>query len=148
VSSFNGQDTILIEKALKAAENAYAPYSHFHVGSALITTQGNVYSGCNVENAAYGATNCAERTAIFSAVANEGPNMRIKTIVALCKDVKGNLLDGCACGICRQVIDEFSTPETNVIYRFNGSLVTNLIHELLPNAFTKSNLDVMANLAS
>ena len=119
-SSLSQEDKLLVDKALEATKNSYAPYSNFYVGSALETMQGNIFTGCNIENASYGAANCAERTAIFNAIAHEGAKMKIKTIVALCKNKEGKLIDGCSCGICRQVISEFSTVETRIIYQFNN----------------------------
>src|SRR5437588_11594210 len=93
----------LIKAAEAAANNAYAPYSQFRVGAALLTARGEVFSGCNVENASYGMTNCAERTAIFSAIAHSGPKLEIRAVAVVnAKNV------ACApCGACRQVIYEF-----------------------------------------
>src|SRR5579872_5749527 len=93
----------LIQAARRAMKNAYARYSHFRVGAALLTSKGRVFVGCNVENASYGVTNCAERTAIFSAVAKLGPGMELTEIAVTCEQ---NV--PCApCGACRQVIYEF-----------------------------------------
>jgi cytidine deaminase len=75
----------LIHRAQKVSQQAYAPYSNFYVGSALITQKGNVFVGCNVENAAYGSTICAERNAITAAIAEEGPKMKIKVIAIIVK---------------------------------------------------------------
>src|SRR5512140_1965394 len=102
----------LIEAARSMLDRAYAPYSKFHVGAAILTETGNIYTGCNVENASYGLTNCAERTAIFSAVAAEGPTMRLRAVAAL------NAQDAvCSpCGACRQVIFEFG-PDAIVLFR-------------------------------
>ena len=95
-----------------AFKNAYAPYSNFRVGSTILTERGVQYSGCNVENASYGLTICAERNAIFAAVAAEGSSMKIKAVaVATEKD------GPCApCGACRQVIYEFG-PDALVLFR-------------------------------
>ena len=100
----------LIQKALQARDMAYAPYSHFHVGAALLAKNGTYYTGCNIENAAYTPTNCAERTAFFKAV-SEG----IKEFEAIC--IVGGK-DGipteyaAPCGVCRQVMMEFCDPKT------------------------------------
>lgn len=140
ITTLTDQDNKLVQLALDALKNAYTPYSNFFVGCALVTEKGNIYVGCNVENASYGATICAERTAIVSAVAQEGPSMRIKTIAALCQNREGKIVDGCSCGVCRQVITEFSTSETRVIYQFVGKLTIRSISELLPDSFNRSNL--------
>src|SRR5436189_1164977 len=102
----------LATKALNASTKAYAPYSKFHVGAALITEKGNVFTGCNVENSSYGLTICAERNAIFAAVNAEGPEMKIKSIAAIVDQES----PGAPCGACRQVIAEFSTDKTEIIY--------------------------------
>lgn len=125
----------LIEKARKAAEKAYCPYSHFHVGAALETEAGNTFSGCNIENACYSLANCAERTTIFTAAAFEGPSMKIKTIVALCVNDKGELQNGSSCGACRQVIQQFSMNETRVIYRLNEHWKIRTMQDILPEPF-------------
>src|SRR5215831_15980090 len=93
----------LARMAEDAIDRAYAPYSGFHVGAAVLTEAGNRYTGCNVENASYGLTTCAERVAVFAAVAAEGPAMRLRAVAVRC--------DGDAacspCGACRQVVNEF-----------------------------------------
>ncbi len=101
----------LIRAALAARENAYAPYSHFTVGAALLGEDGTVYLGCNVENAAYSPSNCAERTAFFSAVA-QGARHFVR--IAVVGGPEGlRCRDFCApCGVCRQVMAEFCDPET------------------------------------
>lgn len=124
----------LIEKAKQATKHAHAPYSKFHVGAALLTEKGNIFTGCNVENASYGLTICAERNAIFAAVNTEGPDMKIRSIAVAI----GNDLPGSPCGACRQVISEFSTrrgAKTEVIYSTKDGLVSKTIDELLPGAF-------------
>lgn len=126
----------LIKRAIKARENAYAPYSKFKVGSALITEDGYVYDGCNIENASYGATNCAERTAIFKAV-SEGHN-KIKSIVIV-GDFNNYTYP---CGICRQVIQEFSSKDTSIILAKNeNDYIVKTLDEILPGAFSKYNLN-------
>ncbi len=122
--------TRLFEVAKEALAHAYAPYSGIKVGAAVLTEQGQVYSGVNVENASYGLTLCAERVAIAAAVAAVGPGMRIKAI-AVVGDRPGPLAP---CGACRQVIHEFG-PEALVIFPGEKGLVEVPITELLPQAF-------------
>lgn len=120
----------LIEAARKAAKNAYVPYSHFKVGAALLTASGEIILGCNVENASYGVTNCAERTAIFSAVAQLGPKLEIRAIAVV---NSGNA--PCApCGACRQVIYEFG-PKATVFFLSASGWEELPITELLPHGF-------------
>ena len=131
----------LVELALEARESAYAPYSHFKVGAALLGKNGVVYKGCNVENASYPATNCAERTAIFSAVAAGQKEFDAIAIVGGSENAES--LDFCApCGVCRQVMREFCMPETfEVILAKNKNdyKVFTLV-ELLPMSFGPENL--------
>lgn len=118
----------LIERAKKAMEFSYAPYSDFHVGAALLTKDGKVYTGCNIENASYGATNCAERTAIFKAV-SEGDDQFSKIAV-----VASDGSTAYPCGICLQVMNEFM-PEGEVVLEKDGQLISYLLKELLPLGF-------------
>jgi cytidine deaminase len=120
----------LIEAAQAAAKNAYAPYSQFKVGAALLTEKGEIFAGCNVENASYGMTNCAERTAIFAAVAHSGPKLKIRAVAVLnTKDIP------CApCGACRQVIYEFG-PEAIIFFPSAQGWKEARITELLPEGF-------------
>ena len=120
----------LLEAARRAMKNAYAPYSKFKVGAALLTTTGKLFVGCNVENASYGMSNCAERTTIFSAVAQLGPRMEILAIA-----VVNNQGAPCSpCGACRQVIYEFG-PKA-VVYFLGSSGAKKLpITDLLPEGF-------------
>jgi cytidine deaminase len=111
-------------------DRAYAPYSNFRVGAAILTETGNVYTGCNVENASYGMTNCAERTAIFSAVAAEGPSMKLKAVAVL----NSQTMACSPCGACRQVIYEFG-PKALVIYQGKGALNEATTEQLLPAGF-------------
>ncbi len=122
----------LLALAQKAALEAYAPYSKFQVGCALQTVNGGIYTGCNVENASYGLTICAERNALFHAVAEEGAHMRVARLFVICL---GHEFP--PCGACRQVIAEFSLPDgsTEVTYLSAGKPVTRTIAELLPGAF-------------
>ncbi|CAM2846702.1 cytidine deaminase [Hathewaya histolytica] len=125
----------LIRSAIEAREIAYVPYSKFKVGAALITEEGTVYTGCNIENASYGATNCAERTAIFKAV-SEG-NTRIRAL-AVVGDPKYYTFP---CGICRQVISEFCTDDFKfIIVKNENDYMVKTMEEILPNAFTKESL--------
>lgn len=120
----------LLSIADKAMENAYAPYSKFHVGAALLCKDGTVFTGCNIENATYGATNCAERTAIFKAV-SEG--QRDFEAIAIVSSGGGETFP---CGICRQVMAEFA-PEIKVVLRDEaGNEQIYPLVELLPKSFS------------
>ena len=131
----------LIDEALQARKNAYAPYSNYYVGAAVLTADDIIYTGCNIENASYGATNCAERTAIFKAVSDG--HLRIKAI-AIAGGPKDSEPTEYAfpCGICRQVIREFSdTNNINIIVANSKSdykIFT--LEELLPSSFGPDNL--------
>lgn len=132
-------DKELIEKAKKAAANAYVPYSGYTVGAALLAKNGKVYLGCNIENAAFSPTNCAERTAFFKAV-SEGEREFSKIAV-----VGGRNLDFkeyfAPCGVCRQVMREFCENSFTVILGKNGDeYITKTLSELLPLSFSKSNI--------
>lgn len=125
----------LAEKAIEMMKFSYAPYSHFHVGAALLAKNGKVYTGCNVENAAYGPSNCAERTAVFKAV-SEGD--REFEAIAIAGGLNG-IPDGfCSpCGVCRQVLAEFCGKEFKVIMvNAAGELKTMTLGELLPESFS------------
>lgn len=125
----------LIEEAKKAREKAYVPYSTFKVGAALLTSDGEVFHGCNIENASYGATNCAERTAIFKAI-SEG--VKDFAAIAVVADTDRPVPP---CGICRQVIVEFC-PSDMKIYLTNlkGDVLETTVAEILPGAFTSEDL--------
>ncbi len=131
------EDTIkrLINEALNARNYAYAPYSKFMVGAALITEDDSVYTGCNVENASYGATNCAERTAIFKAVSEGERLIKAIAIVGGVKD--GDMTYAYPCGVCRQVLREFSNPGDLVIIvaKNQDDYKTYSLEELLPESF-------------
>lgn len=120
----------LLKTATAMLEKAYTPYSHFHVGAAAVGDSGKVYGGCNIENASFGATNCAERTAIFSGIAAGETHFQALLVT-------GNT-DGpiAPCGICRQVISEFFDPDAP-IYLTNqkGAMVKSTVAEILPGAF-------------
>ena len=122
-------ETELKEKAIEAASKAYAPYSNFKVGAALLTKSGNVYTGCNIENASYGLTVCAERNAIANAINAEGVIV-IKKLVVYTPTPKPTP----PCGACRQVIHEFGNPE---VKSFCDGQESNIHHsdDLLPHAF-------------
>jgi len=126
----------LVEKALKYRERAYAPYSNFKVGAAVLFESGKVYGGCNIENASFGATNCAERTAIFKGI-SEG-EVKIKAIALV-----GSLNEYTyPCGICRQVLGEFGDENLKVILGKNGEdyIVTDM-KTIFPGAFIKENIN-------
>ena len=125
----------LIFKAIAAREKAYVPYSNFKVGAALVTEDNTVYSGCNIENASYGATNCAERTAIFKAVSDG--HTKIKAI-AIVTDLENY---ASPCGICRQVILEFAADNIEIILAKNEKdYIVKTMEEILQGAFAKNNL--------
>jgi cytidine deaminase len=127
----------LIDAAINARELAYAPYSKFKVGAAVLTGSDKIYTGCNIENASFGATNCAERTAIFKAV-SEGEKL-IKAI-AIIGDVENYTFP---CGICRQVIVEFAESENIdvLLIKNKNDYIIWKVKELLPGAFTKKDLE-------
>jgi cytidine deaminase len=120
----------LLRAARKAMQHAYAPYSQFKVGAALLTSDGKVVTGCNVENASYGMTNCAERTAIFSAIAQSGPWLNIRAIAV----VNDQGVPCSPCGACRQVIYEFG-PDATVFFQSSKGWKASHITELLPEGF-------------
>ncbi|MGM9922879.1 MAG: cytidine deaminase [Bacillus sp. (in: firmicutes)] len=126
----------LMEEAKKAREKAYVPYSNFKVGAALLTKDGKVYHGCNIENAAYSLCNCAERTALFAAYAKEDKEFSALAVVA---DTKRPVSP---CGACRQVIAELC-PKDMVVYLTNlhGDVQEITVDQLLPGAFSPEDLD-------
>ena len=128
-------DSELMDMAKEAMKSAYAPYSHFSVGAAVETDDGEVYCGCNIENSSYGATNCAERTAIFKAV-SEG--YRSITRIAICDS---NNSFAWPCGICRQVMSEFAVEDFYVILEDNGKISNFSLKELLPNSFSSKDMN-------
>lgn len=126
---------LLLEKAYEGRKNAYAPYSKFKVGAAVLMENGKIYTGCNIENASYGATNCAERTAIFKAI-SEG-NRKICAIAIVGTDDEYTY----PCGICRQVIAEFADENTEIILgKKSLEYIVKTLAEILPGAFTKEAL--------
>ena len=135
----------LIEQAYQARENAYTPYSHFQVGAALLTKSGKVYTGCNIENASFGATNCAERTAFFKAVSEGEKEFYMMAIVGGKEGEPESGKNGqpCVpCGICRQVMMEFCNPEEFQILLEDGKggVKSYTLKELLPLGFGPDNL--------
>ncbi len=125
----------LIKKALEAQKMAYVPYSEFPVGAALLTRSGKVYTGCNIENASFGATNCAERTAIFKAI-SEGEK-KFDTI-AIVGDPKAFTSP---CGICRQVLVEFGLDTTVILAKSPEEYQEFTMEEILPLSFTPKDLE-------
>ena len=125
----------LIDKAIKAMKNAYAPYSKFRVGAALLTRSGKIYTGCNVENVSYGASVCAERVAIFKAVSDGERNFEMLVVATETEEPTP------LCGICRQVVCEFSNDLPILLVSEKGKIVETNIKELLPLAFTKDKLN-------
>lgn len=122
----------LLQHALEARTRAYAPYSKFAVGSALLDSSGGIHYGCNVENGAFGPTNCAERTALFRAIADGVPRGGFLAI-AVVADTPGPCTP---CGICRQVLSELCAPDMPVIMsNLQGDTTVMHVAELLPGAF-------------
>ncbi len=127
-------DTELIAKAIEASKYAYVPYSHFPIGAALKTKDGHIYTGCNIENASFGLTNCGERTAIFKAV-SEG--YKDFSEIAIYGKTKYPISP---CGACRQVMAEFFEPSAKVtLISEIGKTVVMTVEELLPYSFTDLN---------
>ena len=127
-------ETELIERAHQAAQHAYAPYSGFAVGVALLSSDGEVFTGCNIENGSFGATCCAERTAFFKAV-SEGVYDFDAIAVVGGKD--GDFTQLCPpCGICRQVMAEFCAPDFKIILRDGKNVQTYTLSDLLPLTFS------------
>ncbi|WP_207724774.1 cytidine deaminase [Thermanaerosceptrum fracticalcis] len=132
-------DDILIEKARQAREHAYAPYSGFKVGAALLAQNGEIYTGCNVENASYGLTSCAERNAVFKAVcAGERKFERLALVTDLVNPAA-------PCGACRQVLAEFAPDLTVIMANTRGEKRITTVRELLPYAFTPADLKEVSN---
>ena len=128
-------DQALVDLAFSMLERYYVPYSHFPVGAALLCADGTVFTGCNIENAAYGPTICAERTALVKAV-SEG--YRAFTAIA----IAGRSGDYCwPCGVCRQVLYEFAPDLTVLVARGDGDYVKLPLKELLPHGFGPDSLN-------
>ena len=123
----------LIDRAIVAREKTYSPYSHFGVGAAILCEDGTIYEWCNIENASYGLTNCAERTAIFKAVSEGHTNFKALAVVA---DTEGP----CApCGACRQVMGEFNIPII-IMRNMKGNIKVVSIEALLPFSFSSNDV--------
>ena len=131
-------DRELMLLAVEARKNSYSPYSNYRVGAALLGKSGKVYTGCNVENASYTPTNCAERTAVFKAV-SEGE--REFTAIAVVGGLGDALSDFCApCGVCRQVLSEFCDGDLRVIMGNPDNIKVAALCEILPYSFGKNDL--------
>jgi cytidine deaminase len=128
----------LLQAAIEARKAAYIPYSHFGVGAALQDATGHVHYGCNVENAAYGPTNCAERTALFRAIA-DGCAPHSFTALAVVGDTDEPIAP---CGVCRQVILELCAPDMPVVLgNLKGDMKVVTVSELLPHAFAPEHVN-------
>lgn len=133
-------DAQLMREAIEARKMAYTPYSHFQVGAALLTAEGQVFRGCNIENAAFTPTNCAERTAFFKAV-SEGKRSFDRIAIVAGKE-GGELVSTAPCGVCRQVMMEFCDPDRFLILLGTSErdFRTYTLRELLPLGFGPADL--------
>ena len=122
----------LLKVAIEAREKSYSPYSHYKVGAALLTSHGKIYTGCNIENAAYTPSNCAERTAIFKAISEGDQDFAAIAVVT----ING----GTPCGVCRQVIREFAPNLTIIVGNIAGDYQVLTLPDLLPDSFGPENL--------
>ncbi|XP_060584677.1 cytidine deaminase-like [Ruditapes philippinarum] len=136
VSTLDGKLQELIKAADKVKENAYCPYSNFRVGAAVLCADGSIYAGCNVENASYGVSVCAERNAVMKAV-TEG-NKSFKAL-AVCCDVKGEFTG--PCGICRQVLSEFNMDLEIYLTKPDMTYQKVIFRDLYPLSFTRHSLE-------
>jgi cytidine deaminase len=123
----------LLDAAKQAVHRAYAPYSNFHVGAAVLTDQGQIFTGCNVENASYGLTICAERSAIFTAVQKTHGKLVLRAVAV----VNRNQVPCSPCGACRQVIAEFGA-DIVIIFQGKDGYQESTISDLLPETFRLS----------
>lgn len=137
----------LIEAALEARDNAYTPYSHYSVGAAILCEGGKIVRGCNIENASFGATNCAERTALFAAVAQGFRSFDAIAIVAGPSNLSAGELEGVKdyptpCGICRQALREFVNPKTFqvILAKSITDYKVMTLEQLLPESFGPENM--------
>jgi cytidine deaminase len=124
----------LLQVAIEAREKSYSPYSHYKVGAALLTAGGKIYTGCNIENAAYGPSNCAERTAIFKAVSEGEREFAAIAVVTSNR--------GAPCGVCRQVMREFAPNLIVIIGDIKGDYYIVTLNDLLPGSFGPENLEI------
>lgn len=133
----------LIIRAFDAREKAYCPYSGFAVGAALLSENGQIFTGCNIENSAYGPSNCAERTAFFKAVSEGVTSFKAIAIVGGNKDLKEGNVELCApCGVCRQVMVEFCDDDFQIILATDREhYEIHTLEELVPLGFSASNLN-------
>ena len=127
------EKAMLLGTATQALQRAYAPYSNFHVGAAILTEDGHLFTGCNVENASYGLTICAERAAIFNAVQQTEGKLKLRAVAV----VNGNEVPCSPCGACRQVIAEFG-ENTVVVFKGQREYLEMSIADLLPESFRLS----------
>ena len=125
----------LIKKAIEMLNFSYAPYSNFHVGAALLTSEGEIYTGCNIENAAYGPSNCAERTAIFKAVSEGKKEFEAIAVVG---GKNGKIENFCPpCGVCRQVLAEFCKKDFEIVLaKSTNEYKIMTLEQLLPENFS------------
>lgn len=132
----------IISEALRMRQYSYVPYSHFRVGAALLTEKGDIYTGCNIENAAYTPTNCAERTAFFKAV-SEGEHSFTAIAIAGGAEDAEELAYCSPCGVCRQVMMEFCDPETFqvILVKSENEYQIFTLQEILPLGFGPKNLE-------
>ena len=126
----------LVERAFKNLENAYAPYSRYRVGACLETVNGDFYDGANIENASFGLTNCAERSAVFAAYSKGVRKEDIKALAIVCE---GNTI-AAPCGACRQVLVELLKKDTPIYLANRTSQLETTIEQLLPMSFTQEDL--------
>ena len=131
----------LVNLAIEAREHAYVPYSGFAVGAALLTREGKVYQGCNIENSAFGPTNCAERTAFFTAVYQGERNFEAIAVVG--GKAGEPISELCApCGVCRQVMREFCKNDFKIyLSRGDGTVLETTLEDMLPFSFSKEDLE-------
>lgn len=128
----------LLKTAEEARKNAYVPYSKFSVGAALLTKSGKIYTGCNIENAAYSPTNCAERTAFFKAISEGEREFEAIAVVGAKDGKKGEFCS--PCGVCRQVMAEFCEPDFKIVLKDIDEIKIFSLSELLPSAFDNKTL--------
>lgn len=129
----NAEDSVLLEMAREAMTRSYSPYSSYPVGAALHSTDGRIFTGCNVENASFGLTNCAERTAVFKAVSEGTRSFDVLAIAAKTK--------AWPCGACRQVLNEFA-PDLRILVTWDGNVEEKTLRELLPEGFGPHSMEL------